>query len=341
MKRLFFAFFVWSLAVVGLSAKAAAATNLITWNETVELGKGFWMRLACLGDEHWLGVITRFPDHKAPSWLEIMESTNACQNWTRVAEVKESGRHLDNGNLLVMPDGAVLLTCRSLIDGESFRLPVFRSTDRGHTWSALSNIDSNEGAPGTLFAKGLWEPHLFFLPDGRVAVVYSNEKHAGYSQILSEKVSGDGAKTWGGEMRIVEEPHGGKLRPGMGVPARMSDGRFILVYEIVGRGNADVYFKTSKGGLNWPEGLGTEMKGQHAAPFVLALSDGNLLATSCSHQISLSRDNGQTWQSLGSAWDMPFQLNWPALYEVGANRVLAVITNPQTKLRFGRWNARN
>jgi hypothetical protein len=167
--------------------------------------------------------------------------------------------------------------------------------------------------------------------------VYSNEKHAGYSQILSQKVSGDGGKTWGAEKRIVEEPGGGKLRPGMGVPARMSDGRFILVYEIVGRGNADVYFKISKDGLHWPVGLGTAMKGQHAAPFVLALTDGRLLVTSCSHQISLSEDKGQTWKAIGSAWDLPFQLNWPALYQIGTNRIVSLISNPQTKLRFGTW----
>jgi hypothetical protein len=323
----------WLLAVAVCATPAG--TNVIAWHDTVDLGKGFWMRLACVGSDHWLGVITRFPGHKAPSWLQVLESTNGCHNWTPVAEVKQSGRHLDNGNLLVMPDGSVLLTCRSLIDGESFRLPVFRSTDRGRTWSALSNIDSNEGPPGTLFAKGLWEPHLFFLPDGRLSVVYSNEKHAGYSQILSQKVSNDGAKTWGDERRMVEEPGGGKLRPGMGVPARMSDGRFILVYEIVGRGNADVYYKISKDGLHWPRGLGTELKGQHAAPFVLALTDGTLLVTSGSHQISMSKDRGKSWGSANTAWDLPFKLTWPALYQVGTNEVLAVISNPQTKLRFG------
>lgn len=338
MKRcLVFAGLMFWLVAVGASA-APAGTNVVAWHDTVDLGNGFWMRLACLANEHWLGVITRFPGHNAPSWLQVLQSTNGCHDWTPVAEVKQTGRHLDNGNLLVMPDGSVLLTCRSLIDGESFRLPVFRSSDRGRTWSALSNIDSNEGPAGTLFAKGLWEPHLFFLPDGRVSVVYSNEKHAGYSQILSEKVSADRAKTWGPELRIVEEPAGGKLRPGMGVPARMNDGRFILVYEIVGRGNADVYYKTSKDGVTWPEGLGTAMKGQHAAPFVLALTDGRLLLTSCSHQISLSKDLGQTWQAAGTTWDIPFQLNWPALYQVGTNRVLAVISNPRTKLRFGTWN---
>jgi hypothetical protein len=112
-----------------------------------------------------------------------------------------------------------------------------------------------------------------------------------------------------------------------------------LVYEIVGRGNADVYFKISKDGVHWPDGLGTAMKGQHAAPFVLALTDGTLLVTSCSHQISCSKDLGQTWQSVAPAWGLPFKLTWPALYHIGTNRVLAVISNPQTKLRFGTWAA--
>jgi hypothetical protein len=126
----------------------------------------------------------------------------------------------------------------------------------------------------------------------------------------------------------------------MGVPARMSDGRFILVYEIVEIGNADVYYKISKDGAHWPGGLGTAMKGQHAAPFVVALHDGTLVVTSCSHQISVSKDMGQTWQSTESAWNMPFKLVWPALYEIRTNCVIAVISNPQTKLRFGSFNER-
>src|SRR3954470_12759777 len=117
MKNLFWR--VLMAFLLTLAGSARAATNGIAWNDTVELGKGFWMRIASLGGDHWLGVITRFPGHKAPSWLEIVESTNACQSWTTVTLVKQSGRHLDNGNLLRMPDGALLLTCRSLIDGES------------------------------------------------------------------------------------------------------------------------------------------------------------------------------------------------------------------------------
>src|SRR5436189_6173611 len=112
------------------------------------------MRIASLGADQWLGVITRFSEHRAPSWLEIIESTNACRSWTTVTLVKQSGRRLDNGNLLRMPDGALLLTCRSLIDGEAFRWPVFRSSDDGRTWSALSNSDSDEGASGSCFGEG-------------------------------------------------------------------------------------------------------------------------------------------------------------------------------------------
>src|SRR4051812_27578653 len=70
MKRVLFYLFFVLFAASGPAH--ATRTNAISWNETTELGKGFWMRLACVGNEHWLGVITRFPGHKAPSWLELV-----------------------------------------------------------------------------------------------------------------------------------------------------------------------------------------------------------------------------------------------------------------------------
>ena len=307
----------------------------IVWGGTVKISSGGWGRMVRLGEFTWLAVSTAFPSGE-PSKLRIYRSTNNARTWTQLAEVVEAGRNFDNGHLAVLPNGSILLTGRSLIDGESYRLPVYRSVDGGRIWTPLSNIDSNEGSPGSLHGKGLWEPFLHVLSGGRVAALYSSEKHDGYSQVISQKVSSDGGATWGAEVWAAAEPGGGSLRPGMPVIARMSDSRYLLVYEVVGLGNADVHRKISTDGVTWEEGLGRRIPGQHCGPFILSVTDGRLFVSSCENQISLSEDLGESWVRVDPpAWDLGFAFSWPALYEVGGAELGAMVTSGGVQLRFG------
>src|SRR5690606_22289013 len=82
--------------------------------------------------------------------LEIAESKNNGQTWKKVALISEKGRDLDNAQLIQLPDGSILLSCRSVRWQESYQLPVFRSEDKGRSWTKISTIDSNEGKPGDL-----------------------------------------------------------------------------------------------------------------------------------------------------------------------------------------------
>lgn len=289
----------------------------------VSLGRGAWGRLEPLTPQHWLMVVTRFAPQE-PSRLEILQSTNACRHWTHLTELHEPGRKLDNGHLLRLRSGGALLTGRSLSDGQSYQLPVYASTNAGRNWQKISLIDAIEG-PAAAEKRGLWEPFLFLLPNGRVSVIYSTEKHAGYSQILSQKISPDGGRTWGEERRLVEEPAGGSLRPGMGVVTRLSDGRFLLVYEVVGLKRGLVHYKISADGEHWPPGLGTPIEGHEAAPYVITLHDGRLLLTSCHNTLSLSQDRGQSWQPVEPLpWPASFRYTWPALYEIAPGEIIAV-----------------
>jgi hypothetical protein len=314
---------------------AAAPLVGAEWGAEVTLGRGAWGRLAPLANGDWLAVVTRFSKSE-PSRLAIEQSTNAGRAWLPLSDVREAGRKLDNGHLLTLSNGRVLLTGRSLIDGQSYRLPVYRSADRGQTWKQIGNVDTSEGAPGTKRRQGLWEPFLFRLPDGKVSVIYSSEKHAGYSQVLSQKVSPDEGATWGQEMRIVEQPNGGSLRPGMGVVARLADGRFFMAYEVVGLGRGEVHCKISADGVVWPPGLGRRIPGHEAAPFVTVLSTGRLLLTSCSNILSSSDDAGQTWRAVAeSPWPAGFKYTWPALYEIRPGEVAAEMSAGTLRLRFG------
>lgn len=332
-----------SLVAANRTGHAALPSDCtVTWGDAKNVATpAVWGRMLQLTNGDWLGVSTRIT--RTNSTLQLQVSTNSARTWTPLGEVADGRRFLDNGELIQLRNGTVLLTGRSLVEAESYRLPVYRSTDSGRTWILWSNIEANEGAPGTLHARGLWEPHFYVLTDGRLAVAYANEKHAAakpaFNQVCSVKISSDGGKSWGDEIILAAEPGGGKLRPGMPVVERMANGRFIAVYEIVELGDADVFYKFSEDGEHWPAGLGTRIPGHHAGPWVTALSNGRLLLTSCANVLSCSHDFGRTWHPVNPpAWDFgPGKVfTWPAIYETQPGEVAVTISRRGVQVRFGR-----
>jgi hypothetical protein len=324
---------VWLAGPLAVATTAAFAgpSGPITWSGgSVAIGGG-WGRMTQLATGHWLCVTTQYPNG-TNSFLRVFRSLDACRTWTRLSDVAEAGRTLDNGELVALPDGTVLLTMRSLIGGSSYHLPVYASTNRGVTWTLRSNIDSIEGNG----VPGLWEPDYWLLDDGRLVVTYSNETHPGFSQMISERVSTDHGASWGPEIWAVAEAGGGNLRPGMPQMARMANGQYILVYEVVNSGNADVHYKLSDDGVNWPADLGTKIPCQHCGPFVMSLPNGLLLVSSCENQISFSEDFGATWEKADPpAWPVGFAWTWPALYLTQTNEVGAMAVTNGVSLRFG------
>ncbi len=316
------------------------AFNHFKWTGSNSVARGGWGRMIQLADRHWLCVNTRF--ERGQSRLEIRVTTNTFVSWAKLSEVTEAGRFMDNGELIQLPGGDILLTGRSLINDQSYHLPIYRSVDGGKRWSAWSRIEANEGAPGSLKQRGLWEPRFFLLPDGRLAVAYANEKHASdkpaFSQVCSERISADGGKSWSDEIILAAEPDGGALRPGMPVISRMSNGKFIAVFEIVGVGDADVFSKISEDGEHWPTGLGTRIAGHHAGPWVMSLASGELLLTSCANRLSSSRDFGATWQWVEpSPWNVGDGkvFTWPAIYELNTNQIGVMISRHGVQIKLG------
>ena len=238
-------------------AEKSVPARQIKWTGTNFVARGGWGRMIRLTSNDWLCVNTRFARNE--STLQIHRCASLPGAWNLISEVEEPGRFVDNGELIQLSGGEILLTGRSLIEGQSYRLPVYRSLDGGKSWSAFSSIDSNEGPSGSLKQRGLWEPHFFLLNDGRLAVAYANKKHAAekpaFSQVCTERISNDGGKTWGGEIILAAAPGGGDLQPGMPVVTLLSNGKFIAAYEVFGVGDADVFCKISEDGEHWPPGL--------------------------------------------------------------------------------------
>lgn len=296
-----------------------------------------YTRMIRFSNGRWLVVYTVYdnpgylscPD--GGSVLRFSESYDRGKTWKEISSLAHPSRDLDNGQMLLLKNGEILLSCRSVRWQESYQLPVYRSRDGGKTWEFASMIDENNGAPQSLGNpdKGMYEPHLELLRDGRVAVLYANEKHVSkepkYSQIISQRVSEDEGRTWGPEIFVAWEEKASWLRPGMPVWIPMSDGRYIAVYEVVmmEKGivrSASIHYKISGDGITWEPGLGERIPDQDGGPFIAETTGGTLLVTSVSGKISISQDRGRSWETLAGS---PFRSHlWPAVYGMEGNEVV-------------------
>ena len=276
----------------------------------------------------WMIVYTVYRNHgyladpHGGNTLVIAISEDYGNHWTEIAELSDPGRDLDNGQLLELSDGSILLACRSVIWQQSYILPVYRSTDGGATWERISIIDENNGElAGSLGNpdRGVYEPHMLLLDDGSVAVMYASEKYAcstpEYSQVISEKISYDGGYTWGEEAIVVRDLKKPRARPGMPVWDRCSDGSYILCYEIIATEGGDVFFKRSTDGVVWGDGLGQRVPMQKGGAFVLPLDEDILLVTSNTHHVTFSSDGGRTWKVNP---DSPWETLWAEAVDNGA-----------------------
>ena len=335
-----------------------ALARPITWGrtQTVIDRYGSWPRLLVgAGDAEdrrdLLFYTTFVPDQ--PPTITVTETTDRGATGRVVSTIPSpEGTIQEQAYPLRLADGTILIATRyRTTDLTDFSLPVLASHDHGRTWERISSIDDNPDAAGR-GDRGLWEPFLATLPDGCVAGMYANEKHADppagggptYSQTLSERVSCDGGKTWGDEHYVAASP--GDARPGMPGLARMADGRFIATFEACVRDDCNAHHKVSRDGVTWFPGLGTQIPDQNAGPFVAALSDGRLAVTSaCTNEVSLSADLGATWHTNPTrpfdvtCADGDYPYTWPALYQTGPREVVDLVnTGPGAiQVRYGRW----
>lgn len=167
-----------------------------------------------------------------------------------ISEVPRASGKLAAGTLLLAAN-ATANDARGHVITEDLQL--YASTDGGHSWRYLSSIVKGGGRPEDKDNKGVWEPDIHILDDGRMVAYYSSEQHkaAGYNQLLAHKVSVDGGRHWGRETFDVAVP-GGVQRPGMATVARLPDGRYAMTYEnIDGPRNGQVFIKYSRDGLDW------------------------------------------------------------------------------------------
>ncbi|CAH0173254.1 Exo-beta-D-glucosaminidase [Microbacterium oxydans] len=289
----------------------------------------------------------------------IYRSTNDGASWTKVADVNPSATFptftrtaqpflyevtQTTGNLAA---GTILLTGMIMPeDRSSSRLVVYKSTDRGSTWSFLSTIDSGgpavyDPSPSSTTTT-VWEPSLAIDANGGLVAYYSDERQKanGVLQAVSYRRSTDGGQTWGSLVN-VSAPTNQSDRPGMITVAKLPDGRYIATFEVVNRpsqtqNTAPVYFKISNDGLNWgtTTSIGTPIqladgRGIGSSPFVKWVPSGGpkgalIVASKWSLTPSGAIDGGQNFfvnYNLGAGpWErLPMAVTYDATDTQGGN----------------------
>ncbi len=226
-----------------------------------------------------------------PGNVPLFESRDDGDSFKRIGTIDESAHpgdkrwalrwqpHLSelprsSGDL---PAGALLLAANAIRRDEGERitdqdLQLYASSDGGKTWTWRSSIVKGGGQPSDRLNKGVWEPYIVVLDDGRMVVFYSTEQHKaqGFNQLLAHKVSSDGGRTWGKEVFDVALP-GGVERPGMAIVERIPGRGYAMVYENIdntgGARNGQVHIKFSRDGLDWgdPGDRGTPIQAASGA----------------------------------------------------------------------------
>ncbi|PAK56007.1 sialidase family protein [Paenibacillus sp. 7541] len=295
--------------------------------------------------------------------IVVSRTQNGGYSWSApVTAVSSPTGNVGNGQMMRLPNGEIWLAYRHVVQNGStydIQLNVRRSFDGGYTWSDLPG-----GLIGSSTAssfKGLWEPHLEMIGN-TIAVLYADDSPAavgttGQQNLYMKTWNGN---SWGNRITISDGVAVGS-REGMPVITRMSDGRYITVFEAsdVPGHPFVIKYKISPDGFNWsvprqtlyvPNGNGKKA----GAPFVVRLEDGRLMTAFQTDDSSantgdpytsmhtmISADNGATWQHKYNVFPVSDtrSSNWNALMTVDATKVAAVTsaTYPANGiyLRFG------
>lgn len=219
------------------------------------------------------GMLLATFDHstiKEPPVVPVMCSKDGGVTWEKYSQIEDTQngygirfqpdfRELDRqcGDL---PAGTLVMAGNSVpLDFTSTELSFYISRDHGKTWEFRSSvakggppIEQNFGALGPV-----WEPNIYLNKYGEITIAYTDERpHTDprFNQTLCLTTSKDGGRTWSDIKYTVTVPDR-ELRPGMPVVAQMGNGRFIMVYEIVGKPCCDIYYKLSDDGVDWGDPL--------------------------------------------------------------------------------------
>ena len=257
-----------------------------------------------------------------------------------------------------MEKGTLLLsaTTRDSNAASVTRTTIWKSTDGGVNWTQLPIVDSGRGG-----GQGMYEPFLIANEKGELVCFYSDETEVAnvHGQRLVYKVSKDG-ETWSDKKYLIA-PEDKTKRPGMPIVTPIADGKYMLVYEMVGLNDGELYFKISDDLTEWGDykKYGTPIaskdgKKPHATPYIAWSPEGGLNGTlilsswrmsggdHTYSDIFLSTDLGKTWYTVDNP--LPYEYNHdmgygysPCFYVDFDDNGIIYYTN-NVNAEYGEWS---
>ncbi|WP_136689497.1 sialidase family protein [Halorhabdus amylolytica] len=214
-------------------------------------------------------------DNAAQPFFPVYRSTDGGDTWRKCSEIHDTENDWGlryQPTLFELPTdvgpwsaGTVIAAGNSIPDDLSrTQIDVYASEDHGQTWEYVSTVAEGGKAVPQTGSTPVWEPELALDSDGNLVVYFADERHRedGYNQLIGHRVSEDGGQTWAEEVFDAAIPNG-EDRPGMPVVTRLPDGRYVMVYEIVGPTyEGGVFLKVSPDGRSWgdPADVGSPVR---------------------------------------------------------------------------------
>lgn len=240
----------------------------------------------------------------------IFESIDNGQSWTKVGNVNDTQNGWGMMNcpqLFEMPETIGDLSEGTLIavgnscpsDKSATRMDMYKSTDFGRTWTFVSRIATG-GANSMNTHSAIWEPFLI-VANNKLICYISDERDINHSQKIDHYTTTDGVN-WNGPIDDVVWSDS-TTRLGMPVVAKLSNGNYIMTYEVAGLSGMPCNYKITSDPENWnPTNKGTTLA-KGGSPYVTVLSDGRIIAQSYGSSdilVNTKNDGSGSWMNMGA-----------------------------------------
>lgn len=251
-----------SVCLLVLVASASWPVSAVAQRKALSEAEGLYPRVVRISHDptpsangNVVASVTSFPGGKGEQ--QIFSSSDNGASFARIGTINDPdfATGLCCGTLYEMPVTIGTLRAGSLlwagsVGGDTptkpMQIKIYRSTDRGVTWTYLSNCATG-GVPRS--AGGLWEPEFTVAANGSLVCFYSDETVPGFSQLIHQVTSTDGIH-WSTPVRTIASGVSAD-RPGMVVVRELPSGRYFMTHELCGPAACTVFYKTSSDGIDW------------------------------------------------------------------------------------------
>ncbi|MBQ7171711.1 MAG: exo-alpha-sialidase [Clostridia bacterium] len=262
-----------------------------------------------------------------------------------------------NANVFELKDGTLMAACRAhTAKGSSPFYSSIRfalSSDGGRTWSETKIVAENT-YQGDKFT-GFWEPHMIYLPDGRLGIYYASDciggSAKGYPFVSSMTYQNiilhlyDETTATFGDPIVASDGEKHNSRDGMPVLATLSDGSMAMVIESShDRKNYPFVIRIlfSEDGIRWsdPKTIYAPTITNHyaGAPYIVTLPDGRIAVSCQATQYSgTTAGEDNVHNSIMNVLISKNKVTYADRDTIGTADFEKVLVNPFTTTDFAVW----